>query len=196
MTHESDTMMPYPSGGLLRWLFRSPMIVWRLGLGRVFGHIFVLITTWGRSSGKPRRVLTEYLPLAGKLYVACAYGPKADWYKNIMADPHVTVQTWQGPESMLASRVTDNDELRAVYHGFKRRDWPMMRWYLSSVGIDPGDPDDYVAKKERVHIFRFDPTDETTPPPQDADLVWIWPVALGGLLLMILLQRLIKRSDT
>ncbi len=195
MTHKSETMMPYPGGGFMRWMFRSPMIVWRLGLERLFGHIFVLITTWGRKSGKPRRVLTEYLPLKGKLYVACAYGTQADWYKNIMADPHVTVQTWQGPESMLASRVTAGDALRAVYHGFKRRPWPMMRWYLSSVGIDPENPDDYVAKKERVFIFRFDPTDEPTPPPQDADLVWIWPVALIAVLLSILLSRLIKRSD-
>jgi deazaflavin-dependent oxidoreductase (nitroreductase family) len=188
-------MMPYPSGGFMRWMFRSPMIVWRLGLGRLFGHIFVLITTWGRKSGKPRRVLTEYLPLKGKLYAPCAFGSKADWYKNIMADPHVTVQTWQGPETMVASRVTDDDELRALYHGFMRRAGPMMRWYLNSVGIDPDDPDEYVAKKERVTIFRFDPTDEPTPPPQGADLVWVWPVALVAVLLSMLLSRLIKRSD-
>ncbi|MGC9399224.1 MAG: nitroreductase family deazaflavin-dependent oxidoreductase [Anaerolineae bacterium] len=195
MTHDSKSMMPYPGGGLLRWLFRAPIAAWRLGLGRLFGHIFVLITTWGRSSGKPRRALTEYLPLKGKLYVACAYGPQADWYKNIVADPHVTVQTWQGPESMIASRVTDDDELRAVYHGFKRRSWPVMRWYLSSVGIDPQDPDDYVAKKERVYIFRFDPTAEPTPPPLEADLVWVWPLTLVGLLLVLLFRHLIKRSD-
>ncbi|MGC9358435.1 MAG: nitroreductase family deazaflavin-dependent oxidoreductase [Anaerolineae bacterium] len=194
-SRDRPEIMPYPESGLLKAFFRSPILGWRLGLGRILGHEFVLITTWGRRSGKPRRAVTEYHTLRGKIYVPSAYGAKADWYRNLAQDPHVTVQTWQGPESLVAHRVTDDEELRAVYHLFRRTNRPMMDWYLSSLGIDPEDPDDYVAKKDRVYIVRFDPTGEETPPPLEADLVWVWPVVAGLLLGVWLATRLLRPKD-
>ncbi len=188
-------MLPYPSDGLLRFVFRAPIVGWRLGLGGLLGRLFVLITTWGRKTGKPRRTLTEYQSIYGKIYVPSAYGARSDWVQNINADPHVTLQTWQGPESMIATQVTDDEELRQVYHRFREDNQAMMDWYLQSKGIEPDDPDDYVAKKERVTIFRFDPTDEPTPPPLEADLVWVWPLALGVLLGAWGITRLLKRDE-
>ena len=41
------------------------------------------------------------------------FGRRAQWYRNIEADPQVTIQTAAGAESAIARRVTDGDELLA-----------------------------------------------------------------------------------
>ena len=92
--------MTFSNNKWRNWAFKSPLILWRMGLGPVMGHIFSLITVKGRRSGLPRHVLTEYLRDGDSLYVFCAYGAKSQWYKNLMADPHATVQTWKSPEPM------------------------------------------------------------------------------------------------
>ena len=173
--------MTYPGNRWLRVAVKAPIFLWRLGLGPIVGRVFMLITTTGRKTGLPRRTVVEYhtLPENGKKYVPCAFGPKAQYYRNIVADPRVTVQTADGTERMIATRVTDDDELVAVYELFKRRDPVILNRYLDSLGIRP-DPADIVAKKDRIYWLRFDPTDEPTPPPLEADLKWVWLVALAG----------------
>lgn len=181
----SQAMFPYPQGRVLRALMRSPLLAWRMGLEKILGHVFVLITTTGRKTGLPRRAVTEYMTHQGKLIVPCAYGPKSDWYRNLMADPRVTVQTWQGAESMRAERIVALEEFRALYPVALRRNRVMVRACFRSLGIDPDDVEDVVAKRERIIWFRFEPTDEITPPPLQADLLWVWPVALGVLLALL-----------
>lgn len=180
--------MPYPGSGWLKFAVKAPITLWRLGLGPIVGKVSMLITTTGRKSGLPRRTMVEYHSLAGKKYVPCAFGARADWYKNIAADPRVTIQTADGTESMIATRVTDDEELIAVYELFKRRDPVLLNWYLQSLDIQP-DPADIIAKKDRIYWLRFDPTDEATPPPLEADLKWVWLVALAGLLTFWLGRR-------
>jgi deazaflavin-dependent oxidoreductase (nitroreductase family) len=177
-------MFPYPEHPLLRGLFRSPLLAWRLGLSPLLGQILVVLTARGRTSGKPRRTVVEYLPLRGNLYVVAAYGPRADWYKNIMAHPYVTAQTWQGAESLKATRVTEADELRAVLKHFRRRNPVMVDWYLESLDLDPQDLDAVLAQRARLHILRLAPTAAATPPPLRPDLVWVWPSALLSILIV------------
>jgi len=179
----------YPRGWL-RWMVRAPILLWRLGLGPILGRVFMLLTTWGRKSGLPRRTVVEYHTLDGKIYAPCAFGPKADWYKNIVANPRVTVQTARGIQSMIATRVTDDEELLAVYELFRRRDPILLDAYLRSLDIR-SDPADVMAKKDRIYWIRFEPTDEPTPPPLEVDLAWIWPV----MLLLMLGMRCLRRGD-
>ena len=122
--------------------------------------------------------------LNGKIYVPSAFAPKAQWYKNIMADPRVTVQTWQGAEAMRATRVTDGEELLAITALIRKHNPVMLDWYLDAQGVPPT-REGILANKDRVYILRFDPTDEPTPFPLEVDLAWIWPV----LLLLALLKR-------
>lgn len=179
--------MTYPARSWHRWAFRAPIPLWRLGLGPLVGRALVLLTTWGRKSRLPRRTVIEYHALAGTKYAPSAFGARSDWYKNVQADPYVTIQTSDGTECMQAIRVTDDEELVRVYSLFMRRNPVMMRWYLDTLGID-ADPADVVAKKERIHWLRFDPTSARTPPPLEADLTWLWLVM--GLVFVALWQRL------
>jgi deazaflavin-dependent oxidoreductase (nitroreductase family) len=184
MAENQGEMFPYPEHPWLRYLFRSPLLAWRLGLGSLLGQILVVLTARGRKSGKPRRTVVEYLPLRGNLYVVAAYAPRADWYRNIMAHPYVTAQTWQGAESLKATRVTEADELRAVLEHFRRRNPVMVDWYLKSLGLDPQDIEEVLAHRDQIYILRLAPTAAATPPPLRPDLVWVWLVALGAMLLI------------
>jgi deazaflavin-dependent oxidoreductase (nitroreductase family) len=176
-----NMMNLYPRGHWARLTFKAPLVAWRLGMGPITGRLFMVLTTKGRKSGLARHTMVEYYKLNGTKYATCAFGARAQYYQNILSDPHVTVQTADGTESALAVRVTDAHELLAVYELFKRRDPPLLHWYLSSLGIKP-EPDAVLANRERVHFLRFDPVSEFSPPGLEVDLAWLWPVALLGLL--------------
>jgi deazaflavin-dependent oxidoreductase (nitroreductase family) len=174
-------------------MFKAPLVLWRMGLGSIIGRVMLVISHTGRKSGLPRHTMVEYHTLDGIKYVPCAFGPRSDWYKNITTNPRVTIQTAHGIEYATAVRITDDQELLAVYDLFMRRDPPLTRWYLDSLDIQPN-PDDLLAKKERTNWFRFDPTDEATPPPLEADLVWVLPVMGIGLSLVWVLTRRMRKS--
>ena len=83
----------------------------------------------------------------------------------------------------VAVHVTDDVELRRVYDLFMGRDPILTRMYLDMLDIEH-DPQALVAAKDRVHIFRFDPTNESAPPPLPEDLLWLWLLIPLGLLLI------------
>jgi deazaflavin-dependent oxidoreductase (nitroreductase family) len=167
----------YPRQNWARQVFQSPFVLWRLGLGPFIGRVILVLSATGRRSGLTRRAALEYHKMNGKKYAVSAFGTKSAWYRNILADPHVTIQSADGSERMTARRVTDDEEILDVFQVFMRRDPPITRWYLHSLGIQP-DNKSILANKERIHLLRFDPTSEATPPGLDVDLAWIWPLAL------------------
>jgi deazaflavin-dependent oxidoreductase (nitroreductase family) len=180
--------MTYPTSSWHRAAFKWPVHLWRLGLAPLIGHHMMLITQTGRKTGLPRRTMTECYTLGDRKYAPCAFGPRAHWYQNIAADPRVTIQTAGGAESAIAVRVTEDDEILALFDAIGQRARPMLELYLESLEMKP-DPDDIIAKKDRVYWFRFDPTEETAPPPLAADLVWLWPVALIAIMAMVVAGR-------
>lgn len=184
---EQRGKLPYPRQGWQKLAFRVPMLLWRLGLGPIVGRMIMVITTTGNKSKLPRHNMTEYYALNGKKYTVCAYGEKAAWYKNIKADPRVTVQTAGGTQSMQAVRVTDDDELTQVVDLFMRRNALLTRRYLESLGIK-ADRSDMLMKKDRLYLLRFDPTNEPTPHGLEADLKWLWPV-IGLVALLLVWTR-------
>lgn len=178
--------MRYPDSQWRKLLFKAPLILWRLGLGPIMGYHVLVITTVGRKTGLPRHTMTEYHTMEGKIYVPCAFGTQADWYKNMQANPYVTVQTWQAPESMKATRVTDSEELLDIIRVLRKRNGVMLDWYLDSLGLEDSRPETILANKDLIHIIRFDPTTEPTPFPLGVDLAWLWPV-------LLLLSRIRRR---
>ena len=179
----------YPGSDLSRLVWRAPMVLWRLGLGPIVGRLFMIITTSGRKSGLPRSTMVEYHSLNGRKYVASGFGDVSQWYKNIQANPFVTIQTSEGSDSARAIRITEDREILDVVELFRQADSAyFVDFYLRSFDVEPSQ-EDILAKKDRLHFLRFDPVDEATPPGLEADLVWIWPLALVGLLLFWLRRR-------
>lgn len=166
--------MPYPKG-LLKVLFKAPILLYRLGLGFVVGRLFMVLTTTGRKSGQPRRTAIEFHEFEGKPTVMSGWGAKTDWYRNLQASPLATVQTWRGAQSVRARRIDSEEELRRAF------DWarsnPTMRNMMKLARFEMAQ-EQFIAEKERFTLITFEPTDQPAPPPLKADLVWIWTILL------------------
>jgi deazaflavin-dependent oxidoreductase (nitroreductase family) len=193
ITTKNQGFLTYPQDGWRKAMFKWPVQLWRLGLAPILGQFMMLITQTGRKSGQPRRTMTESYRIGDKYYAPCAFGERAQWYKNIAADPRVTIQTAHSSQSSIAVRVSNSDEILAVMAAVEDRSSAIHDMYLDYLDIRP-DPEDIIAKKDRIYWFRFDPTDETTPPPLEADLAWVLPAALLVFLVVIVLGFLKKRS--
>ncbi len=84
-----------PPRGLARLGFRLPIWLYRLGLGGLLGTRFLLLTHTGRKTGRVRQTVLEvvrYDRAATTFIVAAGFGSGSDWYRNIRANPRVTVQ--------------------------------------------------------------------------------------------------------
>lgn len=177
--------IPYPAHPVLKYLFKAPILLWRLGLGPIVGRLFMIITTTGRKSGQPRHTAIEYHIWRNRKYVLAAW-PQSDWYCNLLADPHLTIQTAMGTERVIARRLMDDAELADVY-GFVATN-PLIRHFWKLLGFDMN-LSSFLAYKEQYHLLTFDPTEEATPPPLAADLTWIWPIIVALSLLLCFRKR-------
>jgi deazaflavin-dependent oxidoreductase (nitroreductase family) len=107
---------------LLRLIRRPPRLAYALGLGPLIGRVILLLTTTGRKSGLPRVTSLQYEELDGAIYIGSARGTRADWYRNIVADPHVQVRVKRRRFDGIAeattdpSRIADFLELRLQRH--------------------------------------------------------------------------------
>jgi deazaflavin-dependent oxidoreductase (nitroreductase family) len=177
--------LPYPSGGVMQMVYRSPIWLYRLGLGPLVGRLFMILTTTGRKSGLPRRTAIEFHQHNGRKYVMVGWRG-SDWYKNILANPLVTLQTAWGTEHARARRLTTIEDLEAAWEVAENS--PIIRGVLKLTGLSW---ESFVAHQDRFIILTFDPTDEPTPPSLEADLRWVLVVALS-ISLNVLLQRWIR----
>jgi deazaflavin-dependent oxidoreductase (nitroreductase family) len=66
--------------------------LYAIGLGPLVGQIVLILTTTGRKSGLQRTTPLQYEKINGQYYVGAARGLKADWVKNIEANPRVQVR--------------------------------------------------------------------------------------------------------
>ncbi len=78
-----------------------------IGRGRGPRDVVLLLTTIGRKSGQPRVTPLQYEEDQGVIYVAAARGPRADWFRNIQANPRVKVQVADRVFDGLAEPIVD-----------------------------------------------------------------------------------------
>lgn len=184
----------YPDNRWKRMLWRTPLVLWRMGFGPLLGRYLMVVTATGRKSGLPRRAMVEYHEFDGKKVVPCAFGERAQWYRNITADPRVTIQTADGVEHVRARRISDPEELIASYEVMHRRNPVMLDAYLRMLGVR-SNPEDVIAQRECIYWLTFEPTGEPTPPPLRADLRWVLPALAAGLILAWQLGSTFGRED-
>ena len=175
-----DGLAGYPDTLPVRLVHRAPMLLWRLGLGRIEGD--AVLTTTGRKSGLPRHIVIGPTRTDGRRYLWNPYGERAHWYRNLVADPIVTIQDARGTWTARAVHPTDHDEAVALYADIARDVGRRFHLYLADLSVEDS-PDGFARDIERVHVVRLDPVDAPGPLPQRADLMWVWPiVGLGGLI--------------
>jgi hypothetical protein len=142
--------------------------------------------------------MLSYTHLDGCLYLGSGWGEHSDWYQNLQADPHVTVQVWSERVTgskhevvmpAVARRVTDEAEFRRIAQRlFETGGDSHFKPWLSSYGI-AYDLEDMVAKRERIHQVALDLQphepgsrypERTYPAVMETDLVWVWAVMAGS----------------
>lgn len=76
-----------------RWMVRAPIFCYRAGLGFLFGTRLLMLEHIGRKSGARRYVVLEVVerPSPDRYVIVSGFGPKAQWYRNICAEPEVHV---------------------------------------------------------------------------------------------------------
>ncbi len=116
-------------GLLLRWLYRGPVFVYRIGLGGLMpGQL--MLTTAGRTSGRSHRVVVDMWHDAATdtHYVASGYGERSDWYRNLQANPEVRVRVGTRKFRARASTLPV-EEAEELMLGRWRQHGRLMRFY-------------------------------------------------------------------
>ena len=126
-------VMQNSPGPFFKWLFKMPILQYKLGMGWVIGKYVLLLTTTGRKSGKPRDTPLEYLydNENDKYRVAAGWGGKTDWYRNLRKDPHVFVQVGRRKFNAIAETASDEEVAKymmTVSSRHPRMDKVWNRW--------------------------------------------------------------------
>lgn len=163
---------PVAPHGLARLAFRAPLALYRLGLGRLLGRRFLRLTHTGRVSGQPRQTVLEVVrcdPDTHACVVASGWGEKADWVRNITANPHVRVEVGAQRYAALARRLTPDNAAREMAD-YAHRHPILMRELARVMGyrID-GSPDSARALGRQVPMFIFEPLESSSSPNPGSD---------------------------
>jgi deazaflavin-dependent oxidoreductase (nitroreductase family) len=125
-------------GWLLRPVLHAPTWLYRLHLGWLLGHRFLMLTHIGRRTGRTYRTVLEIVggPQETREYVVMSgFGPKADWLLNLRSGGGVDVTVGRD-HFRPAMRVLAEDEAVAVLARYERRNQlvaPLVRRVLSSL---------------------------------------------------------------
>jgi deazaflavin-dependent oxidoreductase (nitroreductase family) len=184
--------IPYPQNPIIKKVYRTPILLYRLGLGKWIGKHILILTTLGRKTHQVRRTPVEYFRQDGRLYIISGFGKQPDWYRNLKANPHVTVQTDQGSLSALARGPRSEEEWKAVLTYLKQS--PISRFLMPEFR-DSLNCKGALNQIQSLPAVTFDPTDEPCPPAVEPDLVWAWPLILLALAVKLSAWWFITRKN-
>jgi deazaflavin-dependent oxidoreductase (nitroreductase family) len=140
----------------------NPVIValYRIGLLPLFGaaRSIMLLTTMGRKSGKSRQTPVGYFRIGGVLHLFSAWGKRANWYKNLVANPeNVTIRIGLRKLAVRARVLGDPAEIQRTLEQFVTES-PQQAHSL--FGWDPAqdriETADFSAIIDKVLVVRFE----------------------------------------
>ena len=135
-----------PPAGWLRLAFKVPRWLYRVHLGRLLGHRFLLLTHRGRRSGRVYQTVLEvvrYDPATNESVVVSGWGDRADWYMNIQAGGALAIESG-GERYVPTQRFLTPTEVYQALRGYLHHN----RWATGIV--------------RRLFGLRFDGTDDRT----------------------------------
>lgn len=133
-----------PATRAQRAVHRAPIVLFRVGLGGLFGRRLLLLTHTGRRTGAARQVVLEVLGRHGDGYlVASGYGPRAQWYRNVLAEPRVRFQVGRRTRPGRARPLPPEESGRHLA-AYARRRPRTAAALMRTVGQDvDGSPESY-----------------------------------------------------
>ena len=129
----------------VRWIVRAPVWLYRARLGFVFGSRLLMLEHTGRKSGKRRRVVLEIVgqPQPGTYIVASGFGSRAQWFRNVRADPKVRVSIGSRRPAPATARPLTSEDARAALAAYATRHpraWGALKPVFEATLGDPIDP--------------------------------------------------------
>lgn len=188
----SPQPIPYPESWVLKKLYRTPILLYRLGLGKLIGKMILILSTYGRKSGKVRRAAVEYFEDKGQICVISGFGDKPDWFQNLKANPHVSINTDQGITHAIAREPNTEEEWQGVITFLRHS--PISNLNDPEMLGELNKPE-MLNQVKSWPVLTFDTTEEPCPPAVDPDLVWTWPLILLVLALNILVGWLLHKNQ-
>ena len=86
---------------------------------------YAYLTTTGRVSGEPREIEIWFALAGGTVYFLAGGGRRANWVRNIVADPRVSLRigerTWPGTGRVVDDPAEDALARRALLAKYERR---------------------------------------------------------------------------
>jgi deazaflavin-dependent oxidoreductase (nitroreductase family) len=184
--------IPYPQNKVLKKLYRIPILLFRLGLSKIFSKYILILSTYGRKTGKVHHTPIEYFQHQGRFYVMSGFGTKPDWFKNILADPNVTLQINQKVLHLIARKPETESEWDAVVAFLKSSPMAELTEKDSLNTLDKPEVRDAI---KTWPVLTFDATEEACPTSLETDLLWCWPLILTGTALALFIWWLCQSKD-
>jgi deazaflavin-dependent oxidoreductase (nitroreductase family) len=129
-------VQPAPPAGLLRAVLHLPVYLYRVRLGALLGHRFLLLVHRAPRSGRRHETVLEvvrYDPATEESVVVAGWGRRTAWLHNVEAGGALEVLTGRRRYAP-AHRLLDADEAAAVVADYERRNRfiaPVLRAVLS-----------------------------------------------------------------
>lgn len=116
----------------IRWFVRTPIWMFRARLGFVFGSRLLMLEHVGRVSGRRRYVVLEIVdhPAADRYVVVSGFGERAQWFRNVAANPRVRIYLASHlPALAIASRLDADPAAAALsrYAAAHPQSWAKLR---------------------------------------------------------------------
>jgi deazaflavin-dependent oxidoreductase (nitroreductase family) len=106
----------------MKYIQKIHRVLYAIGLGPLIGRIILLLTTTGRKSGLKRVTPLQYEKIGNDYYLGAARGLKADWVRNLQANPCVEIRVgakqFEGQAEIVTDpkRFADFLEVRLQHH--------------------------------------------------------------------------------
>lgn len=132
----TDVVQPGPPTGLLRLILRLPAYLYRVRLGFLLGHRFLLLVHRGRRSGRRYETVLEvvrYDPATRESVVIAGWGRRTAWLHNVEAGGALAVVTGRHRYTPV-HRLLDPGEAASIVAAYERRNRfiaPILRAVLS-----------------------------------------------------------------
>ena len=115
-----------------RFLMRAPILIYKARAGALLTSRLLMLEHIGRKSGARRYVVLEVVdhPTPDTYVVPSGFGTKAQWVRNIQANPRVRVYVGSHAPAPATARVLEPDEadrILAAYRAKRPRAWARFK---------------------------------------------------------------------
>jgi hypothetical protein len=126
------------------------------------------------------------------VYCSAGFGPRTQWYRNLLAQPRVEIVLPVGAFAGDAETVTDPDELDRAWRALIRAFGLLGR---AVVCAPDAPPDEIAAKTQNLPLVRIQPVGIASGPADPGGWLWVTLTVVGLTWLAARLTNRLRRGS-